>query len=1073
MALQQACLLLGQLDHSWILELGPLAMLGIVVVSTILLFTIGNFFARTVKMPDYGWKIGLIMLTVVAGSAVTFFGWPPKLGIDLSGGVILIYEVDAEASGFAEGSADEDAGANRAEPFHMADLIARLKIRVNPGGVKEVVIRPFGSRQVEFIIPEVKSTEVDHIKKLITTSGVLKFRIMANRQADEHVVRMAQKETDDARREGRRQKREIRDERGELIGEWVHLGHEEDSSEDNPVYKVSANENNLTRELEQGRMEVLMKIDGFNVTGDHLRSASAGIENLSPCINFNMSASGAARFGGLTSSNNSRRLGIIMDNELLSAPVIRDTITDRGQITGRFTQQEVDLMVELLKAGSLPVVLKDNPSSESEISATLGAETIRSGGYAIVASLCCVLVFMLVYYRMPGLVACCALATNLVLILGVMILFRAAFTLPGLAGLVLTVGMSVDANVLIFERIREELQRGSALRMAIRNGFSRATTTIVDANLTTLITAIVLYTIGTDQIRGFAVTLALGILMSMYTAIFCSRVIFDISEKRRWITQLSMMQLVGKTQIDFIGKRRLAAACSIGLIAIGLCGVLARNTEMFDIDFNGGTSLEIVTVAPMSYGAVRERVDRDWNVLQHTMEGRKDRVYKFETPLEDIDQARKAVQEAFTDDQGKSLLVMYQLSFTPSTPVTGPWGPGEDTLDSESPAGSSRGAVPDPTGPRQAKPVPPEPDGTDTGVRSDLPVDTLLAFTGNDLGLLAQADSSAESTDETPAPGDSDEAAGSPDDEESSAGDGIESAQFSTYVRSTLTFEKPEGAIGLRLGQESDYGMASRDALEARIEAERDRLGLSGVDVNDLVSNEDGTEWVVTLAADAEQADAVLSSLESNLENSPVWISSSKIGTKVAGNTRTRAIVAMLTSLLGIVGYIWIRFQRVMFGLAAVVALVHDVLITLGALALSHWLAEYFGFLLISDFKINLPIVAAFLTIIGYSLNDTIVVFDRIREVRGKSPDLTEKMVNTSINQTLSRTLLTSFTTMMVVIILYIWGGNSIHGFAFALVVGVGVGTYSSIFVASPILIWLAKSDRSTRISRKEPVSAA
>jgi len=219
-------------------------------------------------------------------------------------------------------------------------------------------------------------------------------------------------------------------------------------------------------------------------------------------------------------------------------------------------------------------------------------------------------------------------------------------------------------------------------------------------------------------------------------------------------------------------------------------------------------------------------------------------------------------------------------------------------------------------------------------------------------------------------------------------------------------------------------------------------------------------KWNVSLATSKKNAEAIFQHMEKELDGTAYWLSSSAIGGKVAGDTRTLAIAALLTSLLGIVGYIWIRFQRVVFGLAAVVALVHDVLITLGAIAVSFWLAQIFGFqkfLLIEEFKISLPVVAAFLTIIGYSLNDTIVVFDRIREVRGKSPDLTSEMVNTSINQTLGRTLLTSLTTFLVVTILYTMGGQGIHGFAFALVIGVIVGTYSSIFVASPALLWMSQ----------------
>ncbi|NQU25333.1 MAG: protein translocase subunit SecF [Candidatus Nealsonbacteria bacterium] len=227
----------------------------------------------------------------------------------------------------------------------------------------------------------------------------------------------------------------------------------------------------------------------------------------------------------------------------------------------------------------------------------------------------------------------------------------------------------------------------------------------------------------------------------------------------------------------------------------------------------------------------------------------------------------------------------------------------------------------------------------------------------------------------------------------------------------------------------------------------------------------DGREYgswdVWTKLSSKEASEEVFKKVEAKLTKlnpTPYFPSSNVIGGKVAGDTRVKAIVALLASLLCIVGYIWIRFQRVVFGLAAVVALVHDVLITLGVLALTAFIADPLWFLLLDPFKIGLPVLAAFLTIIGYSLNDTIVVFDRIREVRGKAPELTKEMVNTSINQTLARTLLTSLTTLVVVFILYVAGGQGIHAFAFSLVIGVIVGTYSSIFVASPALLWMSRT---------------
>ena len=215
------------------------------------------------------------------------------------------------------------------------------------------------------------------------------------------------------------------------------------------------------------------------------------------------------------------------------------------------------------------------------------------------------------------------------------------------------------------------------------------------------------------------------------------------------------------------------------------------------------------------------------------------------------------------------------------------------------------------------------------------------------------------------------------------------------------------------------------------------------------------SKWSVKMPLAAVEADKVMEEIKQSLGSDPVWISSSSVGGRVAGDMIGRALGALFASLLCIIGYIWFRFQRVIYGLAAVAALLHDVLITLGAIAVSYWLADVLGFLLIDPFKISLTVVAALLTIIGYSLNDTIVVFDRIRETKGKAPNLTGEMVNTSINQTLSRTLLTSVTTFIVVVLLYAFGGEGIHTFAFALVIGVLVGTYSSVFVASPILLWL------------------
>ena len=263
----------------------------------------------------------------------------------------------------------------------------------------------------------------------------------------------------------------------------------------------------------------------------------------------------------------------------------------------------------------------------------------------------------------------------------------------------------------------------------------------------------------------------------------------------------------------------------------------------------------------------------------------------------------------------------------------------------------------------------------------------------------------------------------------------------------------------LKLGYEVE-----RETLFENIKQAAQRIGVDGLADNDIelesLDESNGSnrfkQWSVLLDTSKEDAEKILAQLKSDVSSEPHFRGSSEVGTSIANNTQVRALGAILASLLGIVAYIWIRFQKVVFGLAAVVALIHDVLFVLGAIAVSLWLPQVLG---MEEFKISLPVVAAFLTIIGYSLNDTIVVFDRIREVRGKSPELTGDMINRSIGQTLSRTILTSLTTLIVVVILYGWGGEAIHGFAYALVVGVFVGTYSSIFVASPVLLWLSGAD--------------
>ncbi len=576
---------------------------------------LGNFLAKRWRMPDYANKFTIILLAIFGSAAITVMGWPPRRGIDLRGGVYLIYEfADTGTAAGTSPQADAQAsGARNRQPVDVDKLVQAINRRINPGGVKEVTVRPLGERQIEVIIPEADREEVERIKKKISAAGTLEFRILANNRDHASLIEQAMKSD----------RRELRDADGNLLAWWVPVtkGQEESFASYGEIAKRKRKDRRSGYEF----TEILVVKDPFDVTGAYLVHSRPGYDRSgSPCVFFTFNREGGQRFGGLTGKNRpeegqeafTRKLGIILDGYLYSAPAIKDTITTNGEITGRFTRKEVEDLVDVLNAGSLPTRLSEEPVSENLVGPTLGRDTIRRGQQAIMFSMILVPLFMVFYYRFAGLVACFALFLTLTLVLAAMITIKAAFTLPGLAGLVLTVGMAVDANVIIYERIREELDRGAALRMAIRNGFSRALSAIVDANLTTLITATVLYVIGRDQIKGFAVTLWLGVVMSMFAAIYCARVIFDVAERRRWITELRMLRVISNPRIRFMEKAPLAMAVSGVLILIGLFAVVQRGKGILDIDFTGGVSIEAEFVRPQDIGEIRAKLGNAGEGLQ-------------------------------------------------------------------------------------------------------------------------------------------------------------------------------------------------------------------------------------------------------------------------------------------------------------------------------------------------------------------------------------------------------------------------------------------------------------------------
>ena len=920
--------------------------LAIILVPTVLAWLV----TRQLRAGSLWGRLSVVLVALAAGIVVTVLGWPPRMGIDLKGGVILVYEIDS--------AKQPDGGVS------MDKLVAAVSRRVNPGGQKEVTVRQYGTNQLEVIVPEVDQAEVEFIKRIVSSAGVLEFRIVANPQDPRHkeIIEKATRSSGSLVSSGDRS-----------IGRWIQI----DTQKINPAGDSTL----VTRQAGDGTPEVLVALDRFDVTGDFLSRASGGYDqNLQPCVNFSFNSQGAALFGTLTSQNLPdpanrllSRLGIVLDGVLLSAPTIRSTISSDGQITGSFKQADVEFLVGVLNAGSLPAALYSDPISEQKISPQLGADTIRSGARAMLLATIVVLTFMLMYYRFSGIVADLAVLLNIVLVVALMISIKAAFTLAGLAGLVLSVGMAVDANVLIYERMREELDRGASVRMAIRNGFQRAFSTIVDSNLTTLITGIVLFSIGTDQLKGFAVTLILGLSLNLFTAVFCSRVIFDLAEQKRLLKTLSMARLFGKTNYEFVRWVRPAVILSLVFITIGLVAAWQRGQGIFDIDFTGGTSVQVAFKEDqgLDISSVREAVSSlpDVAVSSVTVGDVPANLrYKIDTSERSGDAVEEMLRTSFP-----GRLATYSMGFGEIVSTAD-----KSSGDSQGPAGSEANA-----------------DGSDP-------------------------ETSKESSAET-----------------------LES--LSTAVE--LDFPQKINQVTLQETIEQAFKQAGHEGVAFELTS-------PGMQTR----KKPYRTWSLSTSLAPEDTRKVLEQVAGQLASTPIYLSANSIGGKVAGNTKVTAVYALLASLVMIVAYVWLRFQNVAFGLAAVVALLHDVLVTIACIALSVYVAPYLGWALVDDFKISLDVVAALLTIVGFSINDTIVIFDRMREIRGKSSAVSAEMVDRAINQTLSRTILTSGTALLAAIILYCLGGQGIHAFAFAILIGIISGTYSTIVIASPIVLWLQGS---------------
>ena len=597
-------------------------------------------------------------------------------------------------------------------------------------------------------------------------------------------------------------------------------------------------------------MEGDVVTDAVQVFGQFASSAEVSME---------MNAEGAKQWKRLTAENIKKSVAIVLDGYVYSYPTVQAEIAGgRSSITGNFTVNEAKDLANILKSGKLPAPARI--IEEAIVGPSLGEEAISSGLTSFIFALLLVLAYMIFYYNGAGVVSNIALLANIFFIFGVLSSLGAVLTLPGIAGIILTIGMSVDANVLIFERIREELRNGKGLRLAIEDGYNNAYSSIIDANVTTLLTGIILYTFGTGPIKGFATTLIIGILTSLFAAIFITRLVISYRLNKGKTISFATKLTEGafkNINIDFIGKRKRFYILSAVIVLLGIGSLVTKGLN-YGVDFVGGRTY----------------------------------VVRFDDTVNN-EELRSALTDVFVDADG--------LNYTPQVKTF----------------------------------------GDDNQVK----------------------------------------------------------------VTTSFMIENSEPTTDLIVESKLSEGLSTT-----------------------------GLEYEI--------------------------MSSQKVGPTIADDIKDAAVWSVIFSLLVIFLYILVRFRKWQFSLGAVVAVFHDVLIVLSIFSIFYGILPF-------SLEIDQAFIAAILTIIGYSLNDTVVVFDRVREYMNDNKKKgVHELINGALNSTLSRTINTSLTTFCVLLIIFIFGGEVIRGFMFALMVGVVVGTYSSLFVASPIMLDTIKK-KEEKVKRK------
>jgi len=825
-----------------------------------------------------------------------------NLGLDLQGGIHMVLGFDWEDLPDDRKQAYFDEGFSGAdiEDQIQQSILQKITRRANEFDAREPIIQALGRNQIQIQLPGER--DIERARTLITMTAQLDFHLVAEQDQAEPVwraLRQAFPEEFDAfiSTVPGEFTRRVDVANFERVRDLIQRAKDQGLIPAN----LTVNFSQAPKAWQPQEYQLYVLESAPMASGEGLRESFATPDTNNPPywqILFNFNSEAGQQFGEVTSANIGRPMAIVVDGYVLSAPTIRARITTSGSISGDFDPQDASDLAIALNSGSMTVPLYEEFTNV--IGPTLGADSVRAGVISGALGICIVAVFMMLYYTSAGVIAVLGLLINALLIVAAMAYFNMTLTLPGIAGLILTIGMAVDANVLIYERIREELKNGHTMLSSVENAFSRAAVTILDANVTTLIAAALLYQFGTGPIEGFAVTLSVGVMATLFTSLVITRALFDFVVGKRWLKDIKMLSLIkGETSIPFLNMRKEAAMLSAATILIGLAffGYRAFNGTMFGVDFTQGTNVHV-------------HIESD------------DRV-----PVGDV---RVALSAA---------------GFT--SPIVQEAG-----------------------------------EGVGTAVNRFIIRVGDVTERVSGIAPVGLPQEEAAPTDEA------------------------------TPVDETVPTEIPHVPTETVI-EPAEPAAASSEAETLLMTSVAERI----------------QESLAPLAAGGSIANVVIDSEQT-------------VGPAAGAQLRNDAMLAMFWAIVFIVIYISFRFE-LKFAFGAVAALVHDVLVTVGILALLGR-------------QISMPTVAAVLTIIGYSLNDTIVIFDRVREdlqvYRGKGHKFSD-ILNISMNNTLSRTIVTSVTTLFVVVVLLIFGGDALRDFALALAIGIIVGTYSTIFVANPVVL--------------------